>query len=63
MTATVKKLLEAFDKLSEAEKHELLAQVIRRTVGAEYGSLTDEELTLVAEERFLERDKEEAVHE
>ena len=59
MTTTVKNILISFDKLTESEKRELAIEVVRRTdiFGAE--ELSDEELTLAAEDLFLALDREE----
>lgn len=60
MTPTVEDLLVSFEKLTEPEKRDLAIEVVRRTdiFGAE--EVSDEELTLAAEDLFLALDREEA---
>ena len=60
MTQTVENLLVSFEKLSETEKHDLAVEVIRRTDIFGAPELSDEELTLAAEDLFLALDREEA---
>lgn len=63
MTARVKALLAEIEKLTDREKIDLTTEIVRRSGHWEYPPLTDEELTLAAEEVFLRLDKEEAEHE
>ena len=60
MTGAVQELLAAFDALTEAEKHEAAAQVLRRVVEGESGDIPEEALVAAAEELFLELDAREA---
>lgn len=62
MTSSVQQMLDTFDRLPEAEQKELAAEILRRTLSLEYGPLSDEELTLNAEQVFLELDRQEAVN-
>jgi hypothetical protein len=60
MTATAKALLSEFERLSEREQKDLAAEILRLCRKWEWPALTDEELTQIAEERFLTLDMEEA---
>jgi hypothetical protein len=60
MTAGVQQLLRSFDALSEAEKQEAAAEVLRRTLPAGSDDLPEESLTMAAEALFLELDAREA---
>jgi hypothetical protein len=60
MTEAVQELLESFEMLSDAEKQEATAELLRRVVLEESGEISDEALTQVAEELFLELDREES---
>ena len=60
MTQAVQELLNSFDALTEAEKHEAAAQVLRRVVEGESGDIPEDALVATAEELFLELDAREA---
>ena len=60
MTQAVQELLDAFDGLTEAEKHEAAAQVLRRVAEGESGDIPEDALVATAEELFLELDAREA---
>jgi len=60
MTPTVENLLVSFEQLTEAEKHDLAVEVLRRTDIFGVPDLSDEELALAAEDLFLALDREEA---
>ena len=60
MTQTVENLLVYFEKLTETEKHELAIEVVRRTDIFGAPDFSNNELDLVAEDLFLELDREEA---
>jgi hypothetical protein len=53
------KLLESFDRLPEAEKQQVVAEMLRRTLNADIPLPTDDELTLSAETLFLSLDERE----
>ncbi|MDF5728515.1 MAG: hypothetical protein PUP92_10880 [Rhizonema sp. PD38] len=53
-------LLNSFENLSESEKWEMASEIVKRTVSFDFPALSDEDLTLSAEEFFLELDKREA---
>jgi len=60
MTQAVQELLWTFDALTNAEKHEAAALLLRRVVDAESGDVPGESLVAAAEELFLELDAQEA---
>ncbi len=60
MTATVENLLVSFEQLTETEKHDLAIEVVRRTDIFGSPDLSDDEITLAAEDLFLALDHEEA---
>jgi hypothetical protein len=60
MTQIVEKLPIYFEKLSETEKRDLAIEVVRRTDIFGSPDLSDDELTLAAEDLFLALDCEEA---
>ncbi len=62
MTAVVQELLNTFDNLTYAERLDLLSEILRRTVDLEFEPLSDEELTLNAEDLFLTLDEEELAY-
>ena len=59
MTESVNELLNAFDALSDAERHVAAAEVLRRVLGDESGDVPEDGLTAAAEELFLELDERE----
>ena len=50
MTAVVQELLNTFDNLTYSERLDLLSEILKRTVDLEFEPLSDEELTLNAED-------------
>jgi hypothetical protein len=60
MTTAVQNLLRSFDRLSEPEKQEAMAAILRRSLALDFPPLSEEELILSAEELFLELDRQEA---
>ncbi len=60
MTTAVQHLLKSFDLLSEVEKREVVAELLRRSQHLDRSPLSDEELVLNAETLFLELDRREA---
>jgi hypothetical protein len=60
MTKAVQHLLQSFDLLSETEKQEVVAELLRRSRHLDIPVLSDEELTLSAEKIFLELDRRES---
>ena len=63
MTPTVQQILDTFDQMPETERQELAAEILRRALSINYGSLSDEELILNAEQVFLGLDQREALSE
>lgn len=59
MSPAVEKLLSDFEHLSIDEKYEAVLEVIRRSNAPILDEMTDEMLTAIAEERFLELEAEE----
>jgi hypothetical protein len=60
MTTNARRVIEEFDELGEAEQHEVLIKLLRKSIKSPYPSLTESELTSVADEIFLELDREES---
>jgi len=60
MGTPAQNIIDTFDGLSESEKLEVAAAILRRTAEMEFGSLSEDELILSAEETFLELDRREA---
>lgn len=63
MTDSVQQLLNAFDSLSFTEKREATLEVLRRTMESAPSSITDEALTEIVEELFLDLDRSESANE
>jgi hypothetical protein len=61
MTAAVQQLLEAFDALSEVDKHQAAVEILRR-FGSAAGDLPEDALVEAADELFSALDREEAGH-
>ncbi|GAK61064.1 hypothetical protein U27_00962 [Candidatus Vecturithrix granuli] len=62
MTAQVKKLLNSFEHLSDAEQWEFAFVILRRTSQFDFPPLEDDDLVQYAEELFLALDQEEAAN-
>lgn len=62
MTAVVQELLNTFDNLTYSERLDLLSEFLRRTAYLDFSPLSDEELTLNAEDIFLTLDEEELTY-
>jgi hypothetical protein len=60
MTTTIQRFLDAFDRLSEAEKQAVACEILRRMRDVDLPPLSDEELVVSAEALFLELDRQEA---
>jgi hypothetical protein len=54
MTNAARELIDSFEALQEQEKHEVLAQLLRRLMDSPYSLPTDEELTQAADLVFQE---------
>lgn len=59
MSVAAQELIESFNRLPEADKKEVVIELMRRTINIDE-PLSDEELVLSAEELFLELDLREA---
>lgn len=59
MTNAAKQLIDSFEALPEDEKHEVLAQLLRRLISTPYSSPTDEDLVHAADLVFQEYDRRE----
>jgi hypothetical protein len=62
MTTPVQQLLNAFDRLQEAEKHQAAVEILRRVSAAVEGDLPEAALVEAADELFRALDAEEAGH-
>lgn len=60
MTNAARQLIDSFEALPEGEKHEVLAQLLRRLIDTPYSTPSDQELTRVADLVFQEYDRREA---
>jgi len=60
MSTAVQELLNSFDALSDNEKHEAAAELLRRILRDVPGDFPEEALVAAAEELFLELDAREA---
>jgi len=60
MSTNARRVIEEFDELGEAEQHEVLIKLLRKSIKSPYPSLTEAELTSVADEIFLELDQDES---
>jgi hypothetical protein len=58
----VRQLLDAFEALSDADKHQAAIEILRRFGGAAEGDLPDAALVAAADELFRALDAEEAGH-
>ena len=62
MTPTARQLLDAFDALPDADKHQVAVEILRRFAGAVEGDLPESALVEMADELFRGLDAEEAGH-
>lgn len=62
MNTTVQQLLDAFDALPEADKHQAAVEIFRRISPAIKGDVPESALVEAAEELFQALDAEEAGH-
>jgi hypothetical protein len=60
MGTPAENVIATFDQLPEAEKQEVAAAILRRTLRIDSPPVSDDELVLSAEETFLELDRREA---
>lgn len=59
MTEAARKLLDAFDALQEADRQEVLREILRRATLAPHQPLSDTELIAAADEVFLDLNRRE----
>jgi hypothetical protein len=62
VTATARQLLDSFDALSDADKHQVAVEILRRFAGAVEGDLPESALVEAAGELFRTLDQDEAGH-
>ncbi|UIE38096.1 hypothetical protein [Leptodesmis sichuanensis] len=63
MTALAQEILNNFDRLPDTEQMEIALEILRRIINFDFPPLTDEDLTLSAEELFLVLDQQEPDYE
>lgn len=63
MTAFTQEILNTFDQLPNTEQLEVAVEILRRLLNFDFPPLTDEDLSLNAEELFLALDQQEADYE
>jgi hypothetical protein len=63
MTQNVRHVLDEFDRLSRDEQQEAALEILQRTLGDEPLPLSDDELTRLADQVFLDLDAREVAHE
>ncbi len=62
MTETARQLLDSFETLPEADKHQVAVEILRRFAGAVEGDLPESALVEAADELFRALEAEEARH-
>lgn len=60
MTNAAQQFLRSFKSLPKADQHDVLVQLLRMPIEADYAAPSDEELVNAADEIFLEFDKRES---
>jgi hypothetical protein len=63
MTQNVRHVLDEFDRLSRDEQQEAALEILQRTLRDEPLPLSDDELTRLADQVFLDLDAREVAHE
>jgi len=63
MTRSVQELLDRFDRLAEAEKHEAASEILQRVRRLDLDPISDDDLILSPEEMFLDLDRREEANE
>lgn len=59
MTTAAHQILDSFDALPEADKHQVAAEILRRVSASGEGDLSDAALVVAADELFRALDSEE----
>lgn len=62
MSTAVQRILDAFDSLAEADKHQATVEILRRLADASAGDLSEDTLVGAADELFRALDAEEELH-
>ena len=62
MSAAVRQVLDSFNSLAEADKHQVAVEILREFAGRGAGDLPEEALVEAADELFRALDVEEARH-
>jgi hypothetical protein len=62
VNTSVQQLLDAFDALSEADKHRVMVEILRRAPASVVGDVPESALVEAADELFRALDAEEADH-
>jgi hypothetical protein len=62
VSSAVQQLLDSFDALPEADRHEAAVEILRRVIPSVEGEFPETVLVEVADELFLALDAEEAAH-
>ena len=62
MSAAVRQVLDSFNSLAEADKHQVAIEILREFAGRGAGDLPEEALVEAADELFRSLDVEEARH-
>jgi len=57
MSEAAKELLHSLDSLPEADRHEVIRELLRRVALAPHGSPSDEDLLIAADEVFGDLDR------
>jgi len=60
VTPEVQAILQSFEALPETDKRDLASEIVRRTLKSGQPAVSDEDLVSIAEETFLELDREES---
>ena len=60
MSTGAQQVLETFSRLSDGEQREVAAEIVRRTLHLDESPLSDDDLTRLADDVFLELDRQEA---
>ena len=60
MTTQVQEILHSIERLGDEDQQELVAELLRRNTAIDTRPLSDEQLVSIAEELFLQLDRDEA---
>jgi hypothetical protein len=63
MTTAVRHLIDSFEQLSTSEQREAVREILRRSMSEPLAPLSDDALSEIAEESFLEFDRREGINE